>query len=41
MDFLMDLNDVIVHVIYYADREFMFLEKLWSDANQSWIQSEN
>lgn len=29
---LMDLNDVIVHVFYYADREYYNLEKLWSDA---------
>lgn len=29
---LMDLNDVIVHVFYYAEREYYNLEKLWSDA---------
>lgn len=29
---LMDLNDVIVHVFYYEDREYYNLEKLWNDA---------
>ena len=28
----MDLNDVIVHVFYYEDREYYNLEKLWNDA---------
>ena len=38
---VMDLNDVIVHVFYYADREFYNLEKLWSDAPIVNIVSEN